>query len=91
MDIFRIEGTDKVMRGINAPLGFWECGDLQEQEEKIKKNMGAILQLFNIRVLIYPEHVEIKGTIPPQVLDKTAQEEPESEPALITFEGAKPL
>jgi hypothetical protein len=27
MDTFRIEGIDKVMRGIDAPSGFWECDD----------------------------------------------------------------
>ena len=79
MDAFRIEGTDKVMRGMDAPLGFWECEDLQQQEEHIKKNMRAILQLFNIKVLVFPERIEIKGTIPTQVLDKlTNKEEPET-------------
>jgi len=83
MDTFRIEGTDKVMRGIDAPPGFWECEVPQEREEKIKRNMRAILQLFSIRVLVYPERVEIKGTIPTQLLDRTAKEEPTNEPALI--------
>jgi len=82
MDTFRIEGTDKVMRGIDAPPGFWECQDLQKREEKIKRNMRAILQLFNIRVLVYPERVEIKGTIPTQFLDRTTKKE-EPETALI--------
>jgi hypothetical protein len=27
MDTFRVEGTDKVMRGVDAPVGFWECED----------------------------------------------------------------
>ena len=35
------------------------------------------MQLFNIRVLVYPELVEIKGTIPTQVLDKLTEEGPE--------------
>ena len=30
-DTFRIEGTDKVMRGIDAPSGFWECNGPQER------------------------------------------------------------
>ena len=83
MDRFHIEGTDKVMRGVDAPPGFWECEDPREREEKIKGNMRAILQLFNIGVLVYPERLEIKGTIPAQVLDKTTKEETESKPALI--------
>jgi hypothetical protein len=83
MDKFRIEGTDMVMRGIDVPPGFWECEDLQKLDQRIKRNMRAILQLFNIRVLVYPERVEIKGTIPTQVIDKTVKEEPEPEPALV--------
>ena len=78
MDYFPIEGTDKFIRGINAPPGFWECEDLHTQQETIKRNMRAILRLFNIRVLVFPERVEIKGTIPPQVLNKTTKEEPET-------------
>ncbi len=30
-DTFRIEGTDKVMRGIDAPPGFWECKGPRER------------------------------------------------------------
>jgi len=81
MDTFRIEGTDKVMRGVDAPPGFWECVDPQQQEERIKKNMRAILQLFNIKVIVLPERVEIKGTIPTQVLDKSINvDEPATAP-----------
>jgi hypothetical protein len=78
MDYFRIEGTDKYMRGIDVPPGFWEYGDHNKQSELIKKNMRAILQLFNIRVLVYPDRVEIKGTIPPQVLYQGEKPEPET-------------
>ncbi|MFC1872031.1 hypothetical protein ACFLYF_06525 [Chloroflexota bacterium] len=78
MDYFRIEGTDKYMRGIDVPPGFWECGDHDKQSEIIKKNMRAILQLFGIKVLVYPDRVEIKGTIPSQVLYQGEQPEPET-------------
>ncbi len=61
MDTFRIEGIDKVMRGINAPLGFWKCEDLQEQKEKIIKNMRALLQLFDIKVLFIRSASRLKG------------------------------
>jgi hypothetical protein len=77
MDYFRIEGTDMYARGIDVPPGFWECGDREEQSRIIKKNMRAILQLFGIKVLLYPNRVEIKGTIPPQVLQQG--EKPELE------------
>lgn len=43
--------------------------------------MRAILQLFNIKVLVYPQRVEIKGAMPTQVLDKPTGDE--SETALI--------
>ncbi len=78
MDYFRLEGTDKYMRGINAPLGFWECGDHKEQSRIIKRNMRAILQLFNIRVIVFPDRVEIKGTIPQQILYRGEAPEPET-------------
>jgi len=78
MDYFRIEGTDKYMRGIDVPPGFWECGDHDKQSRIIKKNMRAILQLFGIKVLVYPDRVEIKGTIPPQVLRQGEEPEPET-------------
>ena len=77
-DYFLIEGTDKYMRGIDVPPGFWECGDHEEQSMIIKKNARAILQLFGIRVLVYPDRVEIKGTIPSQVLYQGEQPEPET-------------
>jgi site-specific DNA recombinase len=78
MDYFRLEGTDKYMRGIDAPPGFWECGSHEEQSIIIKKNMRAILQLFGIRVIVFPDHVEIKGTIPQQVLYQGELPEPET-------------
>ena len=78
MDYFRIEGTDKYMRGINAPPGFWECGAYEKQSRIIKKNMRAILQLFNIRVIVFPDRVEMKGTIPQQVLYQGKVPEPET-------------
>ncbi len=71
MDTFHIEGTDKVMRGVDVPPAFWECEDPQKRAESIKKNVRAILQLFDIKVIVFPERVEIKGTIPTQVLEKS--------------------
>ena len=67
-DTFPIEGTDLVMRGIDAPAGFWECEDPREQDETIKRNLRAILQLFNVRVYVFPGRVEIQGAIPLQAL-----------------------
>ena len=74
-DAFPIEGTDLVIRGINAPEGFWQCDDPNEREETIKKNLRAILQLFNIKVIVFPERVEVQGAIPLQRLTISSQEE----------------
>jgi site-specific DNA recombinase len=74
-DVFHIEGTEKVIRGIDVPAGFWEIHNSEEQSEKIKRNMRAILQLFNIRVYVLPDKVEIQGAIPGQVLDKPTQDQ----------------
>jgi len=88
-DTFRIEGTDKVMRGIDVPPEFWECNNRQEQEEKLKRNMRAILQLFNIRVLVYPERVEIKGTIPTQVLELSTKKKTQTAPIISSPSPSK--
>jgi hypothetical protein len=48
--------------------------DLQENPEATKKSQRALLQKFNIRVVVYPDRVEIKGAIPTQILDKTDKE-----------------
>ncbi len=60
------------------PSRVGECDDPQKRDETIKRNMRAILQLFNIKVLVYPQRVEIKGAIPTQVLDKPTGDEPET-------------
>ena len=73
MDTFRIEGTDLRMKGIDAPRGFWECEDPKEREATIKRNMRAILRFFDIKILVFPERVEIRGAIPTQILDRKAK------------------
>jgi len=86
-DTFRIEGTDLVMRGIDAPSGFWDCNDTQEQDNIIKKNIRAVLQLFNIRVHMFSDRVEIQGAIPKQVLDISRQKEPPDVPIIVSPGG----
>jgi hypothetical protein len=54
MDTFRIEGTDMVMRGINAPAGFWECEDLEERNNLINRNLRAILSCLMSRYSFFP-------------------------------------
>ena len=55
---------DLVMREIDAPPGFWDCHDAQEQDNIIEKNLKAVLQLFNIRVHMFSDRIEIQGAIP---------------------------
>jgi hypothetical protein len=47
---------------------------LQENLTTTLRNHRALLQKFNIRVIVYPDRVEIKGGIPTQILDKTDKE-----------------
>jgi hypothetical protein len=42
--------------------------DYEKQSRIIKRNMRAILQMFNISVIVFSDRVEIKGNIPQQVL-----------------------
>ena len=70
------------MRGIDAPTGFWECDDPKKRDETIKRNMRSILQLFSIKVLVYPERVEIKGAIPTEVLDRPTGDKSDTAPVI---------
>jgi len=63
-----------VTGAIDAPPDFQECEKSREKEKTIMRNQRAILQFFNIRVIVYPGLVEIKGAIPTQILDKTKKE-----------------
>ena len=83
-DTFRIEGTELTMKGIDAPLGFWECENPKEREETIKRNMRAILQFFNIKIFVFPERVEIRGAIPTQVLERKTERAHSTAPIIIS-------
>jgi site-specific DNA recombinase len=72
------EMTDMVMGAIEVPPGSCEGKGLLEKQGTTKSAQRAILQRFNIRVIVYPERVEIKGTIPTQILDKTNKNEKET-------------
>jgi len=68
------EMTDLVMRAMDTPPDFRAGVDLHEKREATLRTQRAILQQFHIKVIVYPERVEIKGTIPTQILDKTDKE-----------------
>ena len=69
-----LEMMDMVTGAIDTPSDVRESDDRREKGEAVKINQRAILRFFNIRVIVYPERVEIKGTIPTQILDKTNKE-----------------
>ncbi len=68
MDYFQYEGSDKVFRGITAPDSFFEYGYSLKGINEISRNIRAIMQLFDIKVFVYPKRVEIKGSIPTQAV-----------------------
>ena len=76
-DAFSFEMTDMVTGAMDSPPGSRDYEYPREKREMIKINQRAILQFFNIRVIVYPERVEIKGTIPTQILDKINKERKE--------------
>jgi len=49
------------------------------------RNQRDILQLFNIKAIVYPERVEITGTIPTQILDKKNKEENKTAPIITSL------
>jgi len=81
--------TPLVMRGIDAPSGFWDCNSLEEQDNIIKKNMRAILQLFNIRVHIFSDSIEIQGAIHKQILDMPGRKQSPGVPIIGSVGGQR--
>jgi site-specific DNA recombinase len=57
------------------PPAYYECDDSNKRADVVIKNIRAIMQLFNIKAFVYSDRVEIKGAIPPQLLElKTVKE-----------------
>jgi len=68
MDYFRVDGIEHRGRLINAPPAFFECDDPEKQKAVITENRRAMLQLFGVKVHVFPDRVEVRGSIPTQVL-----------------------
>ncbi|GAF67594.1 unnamed protein product [marine sediment metagenome] len=73
---------DIILKDTETSLGMTEEDDPRKKQEAITRNRREILHLFNIRVLVYPERVEIKGALPSHVLDKTTNKNPETAPVI---------
>jgi len=82
LEIFQSEGSDKKYWGIGAPSAFNDCKDSKKRAEMINKNLRAIMQMFSIKVLVYSNHVEIKGTIPTQMLEMKTRKEAGTAPII---------
>ena len=51
--------------------------------------MRAILQFFNIKVFVYPDRVEIRGTIPTQILTEPEPKNPDAITPIIKSASRK--
>ena len=67
MTDLKIEGTDIVAKSM-TPRSLLEATPA-ERTELLKKNRRGILQLFDIRVKVFNNRIEINGLIPPQVIE----------------------
>jgi hypothetical protein len=70
-ETLRIDGNELVIRTKNTLLEPKNGESSQEKQETIDRNRRAILQFFNIKVIVYPERVDIKETIPTQMMGNT--------------------
>jgi len=82
LEIFQPEGSDKTYWGIGAPPAYNECKDTKKRAEMINKNLRGIMQLFSIKVFVYPDYAEIKGTIPPQMLEMKTKKKTSTAPII---------
>jgi site-specific DNA recombinase len=57
------------------PPGFMDPGVTpSEKRKRIIRNMRSLLRFLNIKVIIYPDRKEIRGAIPPQVIEVSAKD-----------------
>ena len=71
------------------PPAYYECDDSRKRADVVIKNVRAIMQLFNIKVLVYSDRVEIKGAIPPQLLELKTVKESFPAPVISLGRGIK--
>jgi hypothetical protein len=88
MTTIQFEGLEgAIFKGIVAPTEFREGEDPGEQRAVMARNNRAILQLFGIKVHVFPDKVEVRGAIPTQVLDLS---EPQLKPTGPIISMASP-
>jgi hypothetical protein len=79
---FSFEMTDMVTGTRNISHGSGEYIDLGARRKVIEKNRRAILQFFDIKIIVYPQRVEINGMIPTQILGIISKEEKKTAPII---------
>jgi len=83
-DSMGLEEEDSLTTMAVTPQGFFKCGDDQKFNDMIIRNIRAIIQLFNVKVFVYPERVEIRGTIPTQILKLSTDKQITTAPIILS-------
>ena len=75
--------TDFIIGNQYLPENPLEDHSLSEKQESLIRKRRTLLQMFNIKVVAYPERVEIQGTIPTEVLEnRNTRREPDTAPII---------
>jgi site-specific DNA recombinase len=74
----KIPGIDIVIKSM-TPQSLIQASP-SERMELLKKNWRGILQLFDIHVTVFNDRIEIRGLIPPQVVDIPGKKQSEGAP-----------
>ena len=87
MTDLKIEGTDIVAKSM-TPQGILDATPA-ERMELLKKNWRGILQLFDIHVTVFNDRIEIRGLIPPQVIEIPGKKQSEGAPISRSVRGLR--
>ena len=87
MTDFKIEGTDIVAKSM-MPHNIIKATPA-ERMELLKKNWRGILQLFDIHVTVFNDRIEIRGLIPPQVIEISRKKQSEGAPISHSVRGLR--
>jgi hypothetical protein len=59
----------------NVPPGFTDTKiPAAEKGQRVLTNWRELLRFLNIKVTIYPDHTEVRGAIPPQLITNSAHD-----------------
>ena len=63
-----VEKYPVYMWNVIDPPEFYECRDFGKRRDIVVRNIHAVMQLFDIKVFVSSDRVEIKGASPSQLL-----------------------